>query len=197
MYCKICDKDYSDTEVTRWENEIYCPDCGHSIKLTDSRNKKLIDMDSKLINLARSNYEKKTTSELLSLLENNYQDEYLMEAVEVIKQILTERGVSHSSQKLGKIKHEMEKPEERIMVINYLGVSFMLIGAIIGLIFGAIISSNFGISLGGFVMACIDLYYRWNHKREFGWVRFLFSYGGGQIGVPVWLIGLSLALGNR
>lgn len=98
MYCKICDKDFSDTEVTRWENEIYCPDCGHSIKLTDSRNKKIIDMDSKLINLARSNYENKPTSELLAIWENKHQDENLMEAVEVIKLILTERGVSLPTQ---------------------------------------------------------------------------------------------------
>lgn len=99
MYCKLCDKDFSDTEVTRWENEVYCPACGHSIKLTDSRNTKLTHMDSRLIGLARSNYESMSTSELITRWENIYGDEDLTEAVEAIRQILIERGVSLPSQK--------------------------------------------------------------------------------------------------
>lgn len=66
-------------------------------------------MDSKLIATIRKNYENKSTSELLSIWENNNQEEYSLEAFEAVKQILELRNQSLPSQKEENIEKEYIK----------------------------------------------------------------------------------------
>jgi DNA-directed RNA polymerase subunit RPC12/RpoP len=159
MYCRICDKDFSDAEVTKWEDEVYCPDCGHSINITDSRDKAKMDLDSKLIQLARSNYENKSTSELLIKLENSSQDEYFIEVFEAIRQILTERGASLPPQKAQKA-NSGKSINSRPTYISVLSAIMIILGTIWLLSFGKMIifPTERDLDLGYLVMTFLSAF---------------------------------------